>query len=113
MISFWCKNCELDQDLEGYVNKVMGDEYFVADCKKCGKRVVRFISNKRADPYFHQSKRVRIQKEMFARDMIQPGQDGFQLYYKKEWVKIEKAREEYEKKEQMKRINRDNFLQKY
>jgi len=112
MISFWCKICSLDLDLEAEKVSVMGDEYFRAKCKR-GHKLVRYITTKSDDPYYHLSKKMRIQRQQFSKDLIQPGQEGFQLIYKKEWDKLEKAREELERKEIAKKKSRDEFYKKY
>lgn len=99
-------------DLPADKVEVMGDEYFRARCKKDHK-LVRYITNKSIDPYYRDSKKMRMQREQFRRDLIQPGEDGFQLIYKKEWEKLEKAREDYEKKQKENKLWRDSFYRKY
>ena len=113
MISFWCKKCELDLDLEAEKQNNSYAEWFMARCPKCGVKLLRYITEKHKDPYYHESKRVKIQSRQYAKDLIQPGQDGFKLYYKKEWDKMEQAKEDYEKKRIAKKKDRDEFYKKY
>ena len=112
MISFWCKKCKKDVDAPAYKKTVLGSDYFQGKCV-FGSRVIRFITNPSEDPYYFQSKRVRIQRERYAKDLIQPGEDGFQTFYRKEWEKLEKAKEEYEKKQLMKKQERDKFYNRF
>lgn len=112
-VDFWCKNCKLDQRLWAYVKNSYGEERFIAECKKCGKELYRYITFKKDDPYYFTSKNAIINRQRFARDLIQPGQTGFQTYYKKEYDKIQKAEEEFSKKQEQKKKERDDFYRRH
>ena|SRR3990167_682342 len=107
-ISFWCEKCRADYDLEGVVDSVLGDRYFRACCPT-GHKVVRYIENKQNDPYFLRSKKMQVERQRLSRDIIQPGQTGFETYYKKEYDKIEKAREGWERKQEQKKKEREAY----
>lgn len=109
-ISFWCDHCRKDLELEpDKVKRRNGEEYFYAHCLE-GYKVVRYITEAKVDPYFRKSHKVQLERKMMAKDLIQPGQDGFMTFYKKEWDKLEAAREALEKKLQAKQRDRDVFL---
>ena len=103
-VSFYCGDCALDQDLEARKGKIRsGEEYFFVLCVNCKRRLIRMITEPKNDPYFRQSKKIRRQRAEMAKDLIQPGEAGFQILYKAEYDKIERAREEAELKEKMKK----------
>lgn len=109
-VSFYCKDCKLDQDMEaemGYYSG--GGRKFVAGCVRCGRQLFRLIDDKKNDPYYFLSKNVIINRRKFVKDLIQPGDVGFQTYYKKEYDKIKKAEENYYKKQESEKKSRDEF----
>lgn len=113
-VSFYCKNCELDQDLEGdIVNYYGGGRKFVAECVRCGKKLFRLITEKQKDPYYYQSKNVIMLRQKYRKDLIQPGEEGFRMYYKKFADQIDKAEEMYYKRKQEEKARRDKLLKKY
>lgn len=112
-VSFYCKKCGLDQDNLAEVNNNSYGEWFVSKCGKCGNKIIRYITEKEKDPYFHLSKRVIINRQKFVKDILQPGDYGFRIFYKKEYEKIQKAKEDFEKKEQAEKKERDWFLREH
>ena len=97
MTSFWCKECRKDFDgPEEMVDNGMV-KFFRGACPK-NHKCIRYISNNKADPYFYESEKLKAQRAMLAKDLIQYGQDGFQTLYKSEWDKIQKTAEIAENK---------------
>lgn len=110
IIAFYCKECGLDQELEACISTFYGGgKKFVAKCKKCKDELFRLIDEKENDPYFYLSKNVIINRNKFAKDILQPTDKAFKLYYRKEYEKIEKKREEYERRMARKKKERDEF----
>lgn len=110
-LSFWCEKCEQDYDLEGMVDSILGERYFRAVCPRFHK-VVRYIENKQADPYFARSRKLRMQRQKLSKDIIQPGQTGFETYYKKEYDKIERAKESWDIKQEEKKKKMEEYYKK-
>ncbi len=111
-ISFWCETCEKDFDAPANIKRALGNEYFVAQCPDKKHEAVRFITGKTCDPYFRRSKKQKRQRMELEKDLIQPGQYGFETYYKKEYDKIETAREAHEQMEQKKLLEREAYYTK-
>ena len=111
-VSFYCKRCCLDQDLDAAKKSTFrGDEYFFAYCRQCKKELHRYITERRTDPYYQESLKMRKERVMLSKDLIQPGQTGFQTYYRKQWLDIERKKEEYEKKMEAYKKKREGFHQ--
>ena len=115
VISFYCKNCKLDYDTDKtHIEKYFGGgKKFVSDCPKCDREQFRLITEPHNDPYYYLSKRVIINKNKFAKDLIQPGQTGFQTYYRKEWEKIQNAEKEHEDKKKKFYSEREEMYKKH
>jgi len=96
-MSFWCGGCKLDQDLEPFKNSnfLVPKGWFEAKCKKCRQKLIRHLTPK-DDPYYFQSKRVKIERDKSRKDVIQYGETGFQTFYKSQWDEFEKQREDFE-----------------
>lgn len=109
-VSFFCKACGVDQDLNARLITNSYAQTFQANCQDCGKKLIRYITDKNKDPYFYESVKLKKQRHEMKRDLIQPGQEGFQMLYKKEYDKIQEAAEKHEKKMRDKRRARDAFL---
>ena len=45
---------------------------------------IRHITDIELDPYFRLSKNVRQSRHKYAKDVLQPGQDGYTMYYGEE-----------------------------
>ncbi len=100
-IDFWCEECKKDLKLRAWVNSTMqGEKFFVARCPQedCGKKLIRLIENKHKDPYFRLSEKLHRESIRMAKDLIQPNDPRFKLYYKDEYDKMERAEQEYELK---------------
>ena len=109
IVSFYCKECKLDQDNQSWKENNSYGEWFASKCKKCGKKLIRYITEKNKDPYHYQSRNAIINRQKFAKDLLQPNDYGFKTYYKQEYEKIQKAKEDFEKKEQTEKKNQDLF----
>jgi hypothetical protein len=106
---FWCRTCELDFNRTGLkVVRTAFDSgllcaWYATRCEKCYTTCIRFITDKHLDPYYHDSEMLRVQRIAQSRDMLQPGDPGFQTYYgdpmKKYYDEIEQqARATFTKK---------------
>jgi len=113
IISFWCRDCRLDQDIPAIKREFRDTEWFSGNCKKCGNLVKRHITEKQDDPYFYESMKIRYERECMKMDLIQPGETGFETFYKKEYDKMELAKEKWYNKEAEKKKARDAFLKKH
>lgn len=113
IVSFYCKDCQLDQDVLAHKVSNSLCEFFQARCRKCNQKVIRHITEKHLDPYFRLSKKIREQRQRLHKDLIQPGEAGFQTYYKKEYDKIERARAEYERKAIENEKRRNEFYKQH
>ncbi|MDZ4232053.1 MAG: hypothetical protein U1C72_02245 [Candidatus Pacearchaeota archaeon] len=112
-VSFFCRECGFDQDIPAFKFSLKtGEEFFEARCKTegCGKAVRRYVTEVRKDPYYHLSPKMREERARMARDLIQPGQYGFETLYRKQWLDIERKREEYENKAKRYKEQRDEFV---
>ena len=86
---------------------------FEARCKKCGGKVFRNYRNPGRDPYYFESKNVKIDREKHRRDLIQPGQLGFGTYYPEAQRKLEEAEEKLHKEEVRKKQEIDALYEKH
>lgn len=113
-VNFYCDRCSLDQVLEPYQETLStGEEYFWAKCQGCRRKVVRYITEIKNDPYFKKSFNLKVQRNELKKDLIQPGDPEFQMYYKAEYDKIMKAEEERARKEKAKQQEKVDFYKKY
>jgi hypothetical protein len=111
-ISFYCKKCGLDQDLLAIKSGNRYGDWFEAKCRKCSSKLKRYITGKEHDPYYFESKRVKIDRLKFSRDLIQPGQSGFQTFYRNEWLKMEETNEKLEMAKIKKIKDRNDFYKR-
>lgn len=101
---FFCTAC--DEDFVAPAWKVWNDRhgmgFWRSFCYNCESPVVRYITHKNLDPYYHLSKKVRLMQSTYAKDIIQPGQYGFKLLYGDpyEWwyKKMQKKNEDIDKR---------------
>ena len=97
-IDFWCNECKKDFELRAWKS----GNYFLSKCNgededgdECEETLVRFIKDKHKDPYFRLSEKLRRDRIKMAKDLIQPSDPRFKLYYKDEYDKMERAEYEY------------------
>ena len=112
-ISFYFENCDLDQDLDAVKIENRWVAWWEAKCRECGKNLMRSGSNPGKDPYYKKSKKLKFQRSIYTKDLIQPNQHGFQTYYKKEYDKLEDENEAREKKRAEKKNKIDKELKEY
>lgn len=112
-VSFWCDRCGKDFHLAAYVSSVQGEKYFWAKCPDCRRKLVRYIENVHLDPYYRRSFRLKVQRRELRKDLIQPDDPLFKVYYRQEWEKLEKAKADFEAKERLKKKSRDDFYMRY
>ena len=86
MLDFWCDKCK--RDCVGSAHKVVrlhsiANVNIASYIGKCpvGHKVVRFITDKFWDPYYTHSRTIAIQRRQFAKDLLQPGDEGFKSAY--------------------------------
>lgn len=79
--SFWCNQDrrDFDGEAEEYTARD-GAKYLRGYCPK-GHRVVRYVTNRKQDPYYHESTKVREEALKYWKDTLQPGDTGFDTYY--------------------------------
>ena len=75
-----------------------------APCPSCNKELERWITDKRDDPYWNNPRLLR-EREMYWKETLQPGQEGFRTVYGKteDEVKLERKQYNDEKKEWQKK----------
>lgn len=86
---FWCDECEVDYSDYRLTPIVESDwvkkEYCVAYWKsrhnECGTWNRRYITDKKFDPYWVRSKKMKKDRGNYYRDMLQPNQSGFDMLY--------------------------------
>ena len=52
-------------------------------------------------------------RSKYAKDLIQPSENSFKLYYPKQYGSMEKAREQQDIKENKEKKSKDDFFKKY
>src|SRR3990167_1570862 len=113
-VSFWCKSCKKDFDDPNFQLRKLstGEEYFTGYCPK-GHKCLRYVTERKIDPYYDHSEKIKAQRHLMANDILQYGEYGFETFYRKEWEKLEKAREEYELNKKRKQQETIDFYNKY
>ncbi len=94
---FWCDECGRDVvALAAKVCQRMKTQepraFYVAACPR-GHRLIRRITDKQFDPYYHQSTIMRRERVERADDMLQPHDPRFRIVYPEVWKKMEAERE--------------------
>lgn len=112
-VSFYCNRCRLDADLPSFKERNQFGEWFASKCPSCERKLIRYVTEKASDPYFHTSLKLKKERTEYSKDLLQPGQEGFQTLYKKEWDAIENASEEWERKQREKKEERERFLKEH
>jgi len=93
---------------------LVGDEEkrFVTNCPRCRRELHRYVTFPQRDPYHHESYRATMDRQKHVKDLIQPGESGFQTYYKKSWDDMQESARKYEEKEAKEKAERDEFYKK-
>ena len=92
-VTFYCRECDSEQDREPYPGLYRGEKYWWTKCKKCRRKLIRYVDNKNQDPYFRLSPKLRRERQEYSKDLIQPGQTGFKTLYPKSHRAIQEAEE--------------------
>jgi hypothetical protein len=81
-IYFWCKRCRKDWERIG-VRRIKSShvgEVWTARCPDCKWEMVRLINNP-FDPFYRVSVKIRRERKIYAKDLLQPGDPGFDILY--------------------------------
>ena len=99
--SFWCDECKRDFEAEGFAfgNTAGGTEnrWYEGRCPKKHK-AIRYITEKHLDPYFRKSEMLREMRMRFSKDLLQPGDPGFDKYYPEAKKKLEEDEEVFKQR---------------
>lgn len=101
-MEFWCEACGVVDDRKGDVVAVAYKDVkhpknqlpiarYVGYCPK-GHMVMRFITDKNRDPYYHLSVKMQYERRRSADDMLQPNDPRFRIVYPRQWEKMEADR---------------------
>ena len=112
-VSFYCNDCRLDQNHPPRINDNSYGAWFVARCVECDKKLIRYITNRHLDPYYHESLELKKQRSLFKKELIQPGDPLFKKYYKTEYDKLELTASILEEKKAKEKNDRDKFYEKF
>lgn len=89
---FFCDWCVQDFTAPAY--KTWSEHYgvgaWISFCPICGRPMCRWITDKKNDPYYAKSARVRSMRSEFMADTLQPQQYGFRTLYGDPFEKYQK-----------------------
>jgi len=108
MIDFYCDR-HGDFEAEYFVRENQWGKWFIAKCPKCKTECVRYGTDKHLDPYFRKSKKMRIERDKYRDDLVQPSEPRFKSLYPEQWAKMERAKEKWEQKRANEKKERDKF----
>lgn len=80
---FWCRKCRKDRTALGEKRVISWDGTpfaYYASHRAC-HALRRYITDKQADPYWRESASLRRDRARLRKDLLQPGQEGFDLLY--------------------------------
>ena len=105
MVDFYCKRCDKDMKLLGrkrFTTYMGGRAWYETDCK-CGSKLMRRINDKKFDPYFRESKRLREDRRRYWRELLQKDDIRYKrvygdFEYKAEVDQEEKLRKDFNNK---------------
>lgn len=96
-VAFWCSKCQ--RDIVSYAYKQVrypkGQLPIAWHVGKCpdGHTLIRYITDKGADPYYHQSFFMRLERSRLANDLVQPDDPRFRILYPAQYRKMQEDRE--------------------
>jgi len=109
--NFWCRECEEDLVLLAEIVTASDkSSAWRARCPKCDGLLLRYITFRKDDPYYRLSRKVKIEREMYKRDLVQPNEAGFRTLYPEQAKKLEAEEEVREKKAKEKKKEADKFF---
>ena len=113
VVSFWCDKCKEDFDNEVALRDNGLAKWFETRCRKCGEKSIRYADFPKKDPYFHKSLKIKRMFHEFSKDLIQPGDPRYQIFYKKQYDELEKSRELYYNKQIKDKKEKDKYYEKF
>ena len=108
-MDFYCKDCRLDQKQKTFKRQNRFGFWYETSCVTCEKTLKRLPQSK-LDPYFFESIKLKRERDVLAKDLIQPGDPRFKLYYKDQWDKMEAGAEALQNKENQESDDKHDFL---
>ena len=99
-MDFWCVECGRDFSCADAVKLTSTHQgvpraYYEGMCPE-RHTAIRYVTDKHADPYYHQSAVLRAQRAQMADDMLTPADPRFRIVYPKQWAQLEAEREQAE-----------------
>ena len=113
LINFWCDDCKLEQELPYAEAKCLGARWNESLCRKCGRKVIRYITERHRDPYWFRSAKAIQERRKFSKDLIQPSDPDFKKYYPREYERLEAVKEENDKKRLDAMRKRDDMYKRF
>ena len=113
MISFWCDRCKKDFDDNFTLRSNRYAKWFETRHKKCREICIRYADFPQKDPYFYKSLKVKRQMLEFAKELIQPGDPRYRMYYKKQYDDMEKSTELYYNRQIKEKKEKDAYYDKF
>jgi len=88
IVEFYCKTCEEDfaqvafkQIETDWSNSSQNIAFYKSKHDDCGSWAIRHITDKFRDPYWSESKQVANDRGKHFKDLLQPGETGYNLLY--------------------------------
>lgn len=117
-MDFWCDACAGFDESKGDIVAVghkgvrapsghLPFAFYQGQCPK-GHMVMRHITDKHRDPYYHKSIKMRRERAMAADDLLQPNDPRFRLVYPNQWAKMEAERKADEERAELEKYAREH-----
>lgn len=89
----WCESCLRDYScmLRKHGNELLA--YYLGTCPN-NHQVRREITHASTDPYYLKSQRLRVERILYADDLLTPADERFKTVYPDKWAEIERSRAE-------------------
>ena len=89
LTEFYCKKCKCDyRDYKltpivetDWVKEGLYIAYWKSKHKKCGTWNRRFITDRKYDPYWVKSPKMKKDRGNYYKDLVQPNQSGFEMLF--------------------------------
>jgi hypothetical protein len=109
---FWCDACRLDFESVGFKRTLgvytLPVALYETKCPKCRATCRRRITERNGDEFFWKSAALNAQRRMMAKDLLQPGDPGFDAAYPQHRLRREAEAEANERAEYGRRRSQDN-----
>lgn len=81
--TFWCRKCRKDRDGLGEKRVISwdGESFAYYHSYRLCHSLRRYITDRHIDPYWRESRELKKQRAIHAQDILQPGDDGFDMLY--------------------------------